>query len=449
VEHGSASIGILDAKERYIVHETIVSRDDLRTNVSLTVPSFDRRGRLVVRSCTEAEAIVRMRILGVRARDADSTSAAAAAVDRFLDAASELLSHRPLGANTIKSAQTAAQGLIRDVAGIWNIYPLGPEDQTLSRVVQNLSDQVLAALAGQLTLPASAERYPAWKFDMALEQPAPDTQLRVAVWKEIKARQLPDQIVIPWLEGTKARMPLRSDLSFPLFTTGTFEPNLCAVLTELIRPGDVVVDVGANEGLHTLLAAARVGPKGLVIAVEPSRRELARLRENVGLNELQARIVIVEQALGGASGIASFAIAQPEHGGQNAFVELMNDAVQVDDVLPTAVVTLDMLADRVGRRMDMIKIDVEGAELEVLRGGSRVLHDHRPIWAIEVGRTGDPTDGTVEAMLRNADYVLFGIDDVNATVHRMDRGARLPQFENVIAVPAESLAIRWPDAPKN
>lgn len=139
------------------------------------------------------------------------------------------------------------------------------------------------------------------------------------------------------------------------------------LLGRSVRPGATVVDVGANIGWNAVGAARLVGPAGRVVAVEPTPDTLAVLRRNVaaaGLGNLEVAPV----AAGRAAGTAEFYV----RGGVSAVNSLYAESRygRVTEVLRVPVVRLD---DLVEGAADVVKIDVEGAELDVLAGMERLL----------------------------------------------------------------------------
>jgi len=143
------------------------------------------------------------------------------------------------------------------------------------------------------------------------------------------------------------------------------EPEAWRVIMDAVRPGDTVVDVGASTGMYTLAFARRVGPSGRVIAFEPDPRNFDVLRAHVALNGVEERVETVRAAVGSAPGTLSFST------GKGAFSHVTADpgadAVRVDSV------PLDRAL--AGRKVDLLKIDVEGYEEEVLRGAVELLRD--------------------------------------------------------------------------
>lgn len=135
----------------------------------------------------------------------------------------------------------------------------------------------------------------------------------------------------------------------------------------MLRPGDVVVDVGANIGYVSCLAALQVGPSGRVVAVEPADDNLAVLRANVRRNRLD-NVEVIAAAAGRQADTRDLFM----RGGCSAVNSLYPRScyAEVTRVVPVPVVALD---DLVGAA-NLVKIDVEGAELDVLGGMRRLLN---------------------------------------------------------------------------
>lgn len=148
-----------------------------------------------------------------------------------------------------------------------------------------------------------------------------------------------------------------------------WEPDLSALFLRNLAPSSVVVDVGANFGYFTCLAASRIGAGngGEVFAFEPNPRLLPLLRDNCAINWSMAPVHIHEAAVGATRGVASLSI--PRGGAANAsLTDLAGDAERLD----VAVVTLDEALPH-GLLVDFLKIDVEGHEMAVLQGARDVI----------------------------------------------------------------------------
>jgi FkbM family methyltransferase len=150
-----------------------------------------------------------------------------------------------------------------------------------------------------------------------------------------------------------------------------------------LRPGMCVLDIGAHEGLYTLLAARLVSPGGTVHAFEPSPRERARLKENIALNKL-ANVHVHENAVGAAAGTALLHVAVADYAGHNTMGAFGYATTTLESSVEVEVVSLDLFASQNALpHVDLLKIDVEGSETSVLRGARALLRKHRPVILVE------------------------------------------------------------------
>jgi FkbM family methyltransferase len=150
------------------------------------------------------------------------------------------------------------------------------------------------------------------------------------------------------------------------------EAGVERVLRKSLRPGSVFVDVGANIGLYTRLASRIVGPSGRVYAMEPQPAALRLLQANA--RDLP-NTTILPLAIGEQSGEMEFFIK--EKGDTSSF-----DPDGAASSVRVPVSTLDRELSTAAR-VDLVKIDVEGFEMEVLRGAVETLRRHRPLVCFE------------------------------------------------------------------
>jgi FkbM family methyltransferase len=149
---------------------------------------------------------------------------------------------------------------------------------------------------------------------------------------------------------------------------GAWEPNVTVLFDSLLQPGDVVVDVGANVGYYTLLAAKKVGDRGHVYAVEPNPVVRAALNRHLELNGFH-NVTIVAGGAWDANTTGMLHVDREDCGGSSLrTLEGSEQAesirlVRLDDILPQ---------DQQGR-IRLIKVDIEGAEAHALRGLSETL----------------------------------------------------------------------------
>ncbi|MFI9324923.1 FkbM family methyltransferase [Kitasatospora aureofaciens] len=171
-----------------------------------------------------------------------------------------------------------------------------------------------------------------------------------------------------------------------------FVEDEVAGLREVVAPGAICLDIGAEYGLYTWVLSSLIGPAGHVHSVEPLPGPSRWLRTASRL--LGARNVTVHRlALGAEAGLGTLSLPKrrglPVHGRtyltEGADGPGPNAEFAASVRVPTRVVTLDQLAERLPLTRDcFIKADVEGAELAVLRGGAATLLRHRPTLLLEI-----------------------------------------------------------------
>jgi FkbM family methyltransferase len=194
-------------------------------------------------------------------------------------------------------------------------------------------------------------------------------------------------VTTKWYSGLKLNHHLVGDISFCTYVDGRYEPNEMYAMANLLRSGMCFIDVGANEGIFTLLAAAAVGPTGTVHAFEPSPRERARLSSNLALNGLH-NVRVHPIALGSSRRTASLSVSDQEHPGHNTLGGFGYRETSHAYSVEVAVEALDDVVEREGLdRVDLIKIDVEGSETAVLRGAGDTLRKFRPVIIVEAQET--------------------------------------------------------------
>jgi FkbM family methyltransferase len=162
------------------------------------------------------------------------------------------------------------------------------------------------------------------------------------------------------------------------YWTGVYEPHLQRAIRQLLQPGQTFWDVGAHIGFFAVIASRAVGASGQVHCFEPMDDNRERLGRTVALNGL-ANVTISDLAVSGESGHAT--LYPHEHSQMWA---LGGHQVQNgQEGVPVRVCSLDDLAAMFGDP-HVVKVDVEGAELEVLRGGTRLLRRARPVMLVEM-----------------------------------------------------------------
>lgn len=183
------------------------------------------------------------------------------------------------------------------------------------------------------------------------------------------------------------RLDLNEGIDFSIYLLGAYEPLVLRSYRQRISQGDVVFDIGANVGAHTLNFARLVGSSGRVIAIEPTDYAIAKLQANLRLNpDLSGRVIVRQHFLvGGHSYVRPATVAARWPLGAK-YDDVDEDHLGKPETLVNATTaTADDVfeAERL-TRLDFVKIDVDGHEFEVLQGFSRTLARLRPTILIEL-----------------------------------------------------------------
>ena len=221
--------------------------------------------------------------------------------------------------------------------------------------------------------------------------------------------------------GLRLDLDLRDNLQRTLYFTGTYEPGLLALIEAELRPGDVMVDVGAHVGVHALTAARRLRDLGggRVIAFEPTEDSSAAVRAAAGRNDLP--VDVVRAALGEVEGTIALR-GDPRYGPFDAGVRSQFGDGEVIATAP--LLTFDGWAAGAGLdRLDVVKIDIEGAEILALRGMRETLRRLRPrVLAIEVKDVvmarGPGDEAALHALLADCGYASHGQPERHVEVFR-------------------------------
>lgn len=301
-------------------------------------------------------------------------------------------------------------------------------DSALQRVLWGLLERAApllgpraacAVAAAAMRLGASTPRgYTKGVYRVARRRPVPMPDL----WKVPEAWWVKVPRVRARRRGLRLDLDLRDNLQRTLYFTGTYEPGLLALIDAELRPGDVMVDVGAHVGVHALTAARRLrdlGGGGRVIAFEPTEDSSAAVRAAAQRNALP--VDVVRAALGEAEGTIELR-GDPRYGTFDAGVRSQFGDGEVIATAP--VLTLDGWAAGAGLdRLDVVKIDIEGAEILALRGMRDTLHRLRPrVLAIEVKDVvmarGPGDEAALHALLADCGYVPHGQPERHVEVFR-------------------------------
>jgi FkbM family methyltransferase len=186
--------------------------------------------------------------------------------------------------------------------------------------------------------------------------------------------------------GLRWRLDLREGIDLSIYLLGAFEVQTLRTYEKIVRSGDVVLDIGANIGAHTLHFARLVGPAGRVVAFEPTRYAFEKLEANLGLNPtLASRVQLLQAMLAASSGSG---VTPPLYSswptaGETGDVHERHRG-RLMETTGAGICTLDDVVEKLGlTRVDFVKLDVDGHEHGVVAGGRETLRRWHPVILME------------------------------------------------------------------
>lgn len=253
-----------------------------------------------------------------------------------------------------------------------------------------------------------------------------------------------DPLLIEDFFGARFYCNLREHMGSQIFFRGAYSGGQLQVLKEQLPIDGVFLDIGANQGEFTVLAA-QIMPAGKVIAFEPVTKNVDKLRKNIEINGFR-NVEVVQVALGNSSDILpiydttnAFSDGSKHEGLQTLFPSEERSTI-------VEMITVRRLDDILGEknlsRISLIKIDVEGAELFVLQGAKKTIERFMPPILIEINRETCESAGyhpeQIVDLLYGFGYELFEIGE-NGKLRGcgMDE---LGEFQNCLAIPATHAA---------
>ena len=234
-------------------------------------------------------------------------------------------------------------------------------------------------------------------------------------------RMVPPNYLYPpgsWRSATRAGSRLRLDIS-DVVDHGVFfdmhEAGAQALL-DLAQPGMSVLDIGTNIGTTLLQLARRVGKGGSVQGFEPDPANFAKASRNLKLNAWADHARVANVALGGESGQLKMFQVSPKNRGMNRILpESQGEGREFPSVEVAVRVLDEFLAEAQITGVDLVKIDVEGFEMNVLRGASRLLSEMRPVLFIELDdlnlRDQNSSASELVSLLQANNYSVRRADD--------------------------------------
>ncbi len=201
-----------------------------------------------------------------------------------------------------------------------------------------------------------------------MEQKIKRLPLSVSAYKVLYRHLRPKGIVLAKIQDHKMYIdPQDLGIARNLLTHGVWERHLTDLFKSLVKKGMVVVDVGAHIGYYTLLAAHLVGEEGKVFAFEPAPANLVLLCRSIEANGFK-NVTPVQKAVSNKRGIAKLFLSSESSGDHR-----MYNSHPAANFVEVETITLDEYFEDRDGRIDVIKVDAEGAEMAILQGMSRLL----------------------------------------------------------------------------
>lgn len=259
---------------------------------------------------------------------------------------------------------------------------------------------------------------------------------RTVEWVISRCRRLAVGSYVVKRHGLLWEVDLECLIQRSLYYLGWWEIWETKFFQAVLQPNWCVVDVGANIGYYSLLAAKKVGPGGSVYAFEPASNAYSQLVRNVRLNGIEW-VRPVKQALSDAEGTAYMPVVpRRRQGAQGICFEANPDREEIKTT------TLDVFVERTScPQINFIKVDIEGSEAMFLKGAARTIQKHRPLLMLELNPFALARyQATPEEVMRPLSLQAYDLYTLRR--HQLRPLKDLPQsapgtFVNVLAVPKE------------
>lgn len=246
--------------------------------------------------------------------------------------------------------------------------------------------------------------------------------------------------VLQTIHGVKILIDpsLDQGVELSLFETGTYEKGTIQLLKTYLQPGSVFLDIGANIGLMSVIASGVVKEMGRIYAVEANPNTVSILQANIALNQCR-NIEVIPVALSDEQGTATlFENWQVNRGGAS-LISQSNEQQGIE-------VKMERLDDlfNADDRLDLVKIDVEGFEPQVIKGGMSWFQKQQPVFIIEVSEQREKELGPspleiMQLVQTLGSYSFFkqkGTKERRGKLVEIKSEQDLPSHDNIICVPA-------------
>ncbi len=240
-------------------------------------------------------------------------------------------------------------------------------------------------------------------------------------------------------DGRRFYVDLTTGMQETLFFVGEYERAITEIVSGMINDGDTCIDVGANFGWYSTLMSMQAGASGEVHAFEPVPNTFAELRLNTGLAQHRERIFINNCALGDREGTVTLNLFAGQPTGH---ASMAAKSFHVAGSYECPMITLDTYMSEKGlERVDLVKVDIEGAELLFLKGARRLFeHDNKPILLMEMAyestrEFGYLPNDLVEHVRKQGEYSFYRVDESKTWLIKIDGFSPDDIGANVFCIP--------------
>lgn len=253
-------------------------------------------------------------------------------------------------------------------------------------------------------------------------------------------RELPAELTATTSDGRSIRVDPNSHSYRFVYFLGEYEPAITSVFRAIVRKGDVCIDVGGNIGWFTTLFQKLVGPEGKVHSFEPIPSIFEKLSENVWRNEPPKNVVLNNVVLGDTESMVELHLFNDlphGHSSISTFGRENYSSVECPMITLNSYLEKNNVGD-----VDIIKMDIEGAELMMLKGADVLFQQGRPpLWVIEMalGTTrgfGYLPNDLIEFMRSKADYDFYSIDERSGCLQKFQGFKPNDAGANVLCIPS-------------
>ena len=264
---------------------------------------------------------------------------------------------------------------------------------------------------------------------------------RIALASLNLEKEIPSRVLAKTKDGRLLKVNFDNHFAHFVYFLGEYETAITKLFQSLVEKGDVCLDIGANAGWFTTLFQTLVGNKGQVHSFEPVKPTFELLKENVKLNNNHQVVRLNNFALGDSEKEISLHVPADKPDGHASVFDFGQTETES---FSSKMVTLNKYLETVEvGDVDFVKMDIEGAELVMLKGASKLFEQKKPpIFEIEMAL--DTTKGfgylpndLIEFIRKQCDYDFYSIDDQSFKLKKIRGFSEDDPGANVLCVPVD------------